>query len=219
MADFRLRIGFAKTGAAIWLSHLEVVRAMERCLRRSGLPYDISQGFSPHIKHSFSTALPVGTGSSGEFMDVELTAVVEPEQALLSLQAVQHECLPVLTTQYIPRDEPSLQVYFNLGVYLVQFANPAAGTVPEIARRLSLRPVIDIRKKAKPKTYDLNDYLLDVACVPGSEAATAGLRLELLSLPSGSLRPEVMLQAIAAPDLDFKIEAITRIELLHKELP
>ena len=218
MTDFRLRIGFAKTGPAIWLSHLELVRAMERCVRRSGLPYDISQGFSPHMKQSFSAALPVGTGSNCEFMDVELLSSVEPEQACLNLQAVQHPYLPVLTTQYIHKDQPSLQIYFNHGIYLVELDDRDNSIGPELVRRLNARPVIEVRKKAKPKPYDLNDYLIDVACIQESEPAGAWLRLELLSLPTGSLRPEVILNAIAEPDIELQIRAITRIALEHQEL-
>jgi len=286
VADFRLRIGFAKTGAAIWLSHLEVVRAMERCVRRSGLPAAISQGFSPHMKHSFSSALPVGTGSTGEYMDVELLSPVAPEQALQALQAVQHPCLPVLSTEYAQKDEPSLQVFFNLSTYLIELADPGdtlvadpgdtlikdpgdtlikdPGTtlVSELCQRLSARPEITITKKGKPKSYDLSLYVTDVAEVAKEAEATEGaeeaeeaeeaevekkaevekeageadaaevekeaegagsslLTLSLLSLPEGSLRPEVILRAIAtatAPPLEAKITTITRIALEHQEL-
>jgi hypothetical protein len=121
VADFLLRIEFAKQGPVIWLSHLELVRAMERCVRRSGLPYAVSQGFNPHMKHSFTAALPVGTGSDGEYMEVSLSDLVEPKQALSALQAVQHGCLPVLSTAYAPKDAPSLQVYFNEARYRAVF--------------------------------------------------------------------------------------------------
>ncbi|WP_417304102.1 DUF2344 domain-containing protein, partial [Ellagibacter isourolithinifaciens] len=45
---FRLRLTFAKQGRLAMLSHLEVARALERTVRRAGLPYAVSQGFSPH---------------------------------------------------------------------------------------------------------------------------------------------------------------------------
>ena len=49
MADprlFRLRVTFRETGRLALLSHLEVARALERSVRRAGLPYAVSQGFS-----------------------------------------------------------------------------------------------------------------------------------------------------------------------------
>ncbi|MDR2108548.1 MAG: TIGR03936 family radical SAM-associated protein, partial [Coriobacteriales bacterium] len=69
---YRLRITFAKQGRLAWLSHLELVRALERCIRRSGLPLQFSQGFNQHIKHSFGPALPVGTAGVAELCDVWL---------------------------------------------------------------------------------------------------------------------------------------------------
>ena len=66
MADprnFRLRVEFCKQGRLALLSHLEVARALERAVRRAGLPFAISQGFSPHMKIAFGAALPVGVGA------------------------------------------------------------------------------------------------------------------------------------------------------------
>ena len=46
---FRLRMTFCKQGRLAMLSHLEVARALERAVRRAGLPFAVSQGFSPHM--------------------------------------------------------------------------------------------------------------------------------------------------------------------------
>lgn len=234
MADFRLRIGFAKTGQAIWLSHLEVVRAMERCVRRSGLPYAVSQGFSPHMKHSFSAALPVGTGSEGEYMDVDLAHLVAPEEALVRLRLVQHGLLPVLGASYAQKDAPSLQVYFNLATYRIELEDADDAAIEEVLRRLQAKPEIEVMKKGKPKLYDLRSYV--VSCERAADtlsvAHTSGdaLRevlgfdpthtfyLRLLSRPEGSLRPEVILAALAEPDQVPRITSLTRIELSHQDL-
>ena len=63
MADmpFRLRVSFAKTGRLRFLSHLEVVHALERAVRRTELEYAVTQGFNPRMKIAFGPALPVGT--------------------------------------------------------------------------------------------------------------------------------------------------------------
>ncbi len=216
MADFRLRIGFAKTGSALWLSHLELVRAMERCVRRSGLPYAISHGFSPHMKHSFSSALPVGTGSAGEYMDVEMQILVEPGQALQALQAAQHEDLPVLSAAYIPKDEPSLQVALNLTTYEVVFRDADGTRAPELLRRLQTSREVEILKKGRPKTYILSLYL--IAAEQKSDGEKGILCITLLSRPEGSLRPEILLQALAEPDCVLDITAITRIALEQQPL-
>ena len=73
MADprlFRLRVRYAKSGRLALLSHLEVVRALERAVRRARLPFAVTNGFSPHMRIAFGAALPVGVGGSDEFFDL-----------------------------------------------------------------------------------------------------------------------------------------------------
>ncbi len=90
MADprlFRLRVTFRETGRLAMLSHLELARALERAVRRAGLPYAVSQGFSPHMRIAFGAALPVGVGGTSEFFDLFLTEAcyVEPKAAAASV--------------------------------------------------------------------------------------------------------------------------------------
>ena len=215
MAEFRLRIGFSKTGAAIWLSHLEVVRVMERCIRRSGLPYSISQGFSPHMKHTFSAALPVGTGSLGEYMDVEITESIRPEEALERLQAVQHELLPVLSVAYAAKDEPSLQLAYNFATYQIELEDPDGSVASELIKRLQRKPTIEVVKKGKSKSYDLTQYVVDANLDASTPAA---LLLSLVSRPEGSLRPEVILATVAGPDLSPVITSLMRVKIEQRDL-
>lgn len=63
---FRLRSTYIETGRLAMLSHLEVAHTLERTVRRAGLPFAVSQGFSPHMKIAFGAALPVGVGSTCE---------------------------------------------------------------------------------------------------------------------------------------------------------
>ncbi len=56
-----IRFRFSVGGEVRFLSHLDLLRTMERALRRSGLPIAYSEGYSPpRPKMSFGFALPVG---------------------------------------------------------------------------------------------------------------------------------------------------------------
>ena len=79
---FRLRMTFCKQGRLAMLSHLEVARALERAVRRAGLPFAVSQGFSPHMKIAFGAALPVGVGGTHEVPD-EVTVVRKKKEKVL----------------------------------------------------------------------------------------------------------------------------------------
>ena len=74
-----------------FISHLDLARTIERAVRRARLPIAYSQGFSPRAKIAFGSALAVGVTSSGEYVDMELTSDIGPDDFLKIL----NENLPV----------------------------------------------------------------------------------------------------------------------------
>jgi len=71
---------YAKRGLAQYVSHLDTMRALERALRRAGLPLVYSQGHNPRLRLSFAAALPVGVTSEAELMALHLEAPVDPDE-------------------------------------------------------------------------------------------------------------------------------------------
>ncbi len=67
-----IRVQYQKLGDISYISHLDIVKLMERISRRAGIKLSYSQGFSPHPKTSFSPALSVGMQSYCEYIDLEL---------------------------------------------------------------------------------------------------------------------------------------------------
>ncbi len=72
----RYRVTFSKTGDARFLSHRQVMDALERALRGSGVPARYTEGFNPHIRVSMGPALPVGHEGLNEVFDVDCTAPI-----------------------------------------------------------------------------------------------------------------------------------------------
>ena len=66
------RLLFEKTGNAIWISHLDLMRLLQRAFRRAGLPLVHSRGFNPRPSVSIALPLSVGVESSCELLDFEL---------------------------------------------------------------------------------------------------------------------------------------------------
>ena len=117
MADFRLRVTYVMSGRLAMLSHLEVARALERAVRRAGLPFAVSQGFSPHMKIAFGAALPVGVGGTEEIFDVQLTEYVAPDKALDRLRAASAADLMPYKACYITKDVPAASVAYPFSTY------------------------------------------------------------------------------------------------------
>lgn len=74
----RLRVRYAKRGRLRFISHRDFARALERALRRAGAPVAFSAGFSPHPKISYVGAAPTGAASEAEYVEIALSARVDP---------------------------------------------------------------------------------------------------------------------------------------------
>jgi len=70
----RYRCTFAKRGHARYLSHRQVMGALERALRAADVPTRYTEGFNPHIRLSMGPALAVGHEGLAELFDVDCTA-------------------------------------------------------------------------------------------------------------------------------------------------
>jgi radical SAM-linked protein len=71
----RYRVAFSKTGSLRYLSHLELVRAFIRALKRARIPLVYSGGYHPLPRITFAAALPVGTKSLHETVDIQVHGV------------------------------------------------------------------------------------------------------------------------------------------------
>ncbi|MEK7741478.1 MAG: TIGR03960 family B12-binding radical SAM protein, partial [Nitrospirota bacterium] len=69
----KIRVEFSKAGVLKYLSHLELVTAIFRSMRRAEIPMRYSQGFHPSPKVAFGPALGVGIAGIREYFDMEIT--------------------------------------------------------------------------------------------------------------------------------------------------
>ena len=63
---------FEKTGNAVWISHLDLMRLFQRAFKRAGLPLTHTQGFNPRPSVSIALPLSVGVQSQCELLDFDL---------------------------------------------------------------------------------------------------------------------------------------------------
>lgn len=77
---FKYRAEITKGEEIRYISHLDYAGVLERAIRRAKLPAAYSEGFNPHIKIAFASALSLGVISDAEYMDFELTrSLCQPE--------------------------------------------------------------------------------------------------------------------------------------------
>ena len=104
----RLRVRFAKTGEMALLSHLDLVRMLERALRRSQLPVSFTGGFHPLPRLQLALALPLGAEADSDWLDLSFTEVVQPEQLMDRLAPLLPEGFALLEAHGVPVKSPAL---------------------------------------------------------------------------------------------------------------
>jgi radical SAM family uncharacterized protein/radical SAM-linked protein len=86
----RYRFVYQKVGAAAFLSHLDLIRALPRAFRRLGLPLYYTTGFHPKPAMAFGPALSLGVSSLCEAVDLKIAADIEPQDLLEALSDGAH---------------------------------------------------------------------------------------------------------------------------------
>ncbi|MCL2495135.1 MAG: TIGR03936 family radical SAM-associated protein [Oscillospiraceae bacterium] len=90
------RIWFSKRGRAKYISHLDLMRAMSRTVRRAGLPIWYTEGFNPHPYLSFALPLPLGQEGLREAMDIRLLEDMPLDEIARRFDGVLPEGIEIL---------------------------------------------------------------------------------------------------------------------------
>ena len=103
----RRLVKFARCGALCMVSHLDLMRCVQRTLRRAHVPMAYSQGFNPHPLLSFGQALGVGLATRGDF-EITLEQAMPPASAGGGVQraCARRPARPVCPGDGAERKEP-----------------------------------------------------------------------------------------------------------------
>lgn len=200
---YRMRVWFSKQGRAAMLSHLEVVRTLERVVRRAGLPYAISNGFSPHMRISFGAALPVGVGGLHECFDVLLTERVDEDGATEAMKRACPPALDILDCEYVGRRDQAPSAAYPYSSYVVVLDCDASDA---FAGGIPIPETVRVIRKKKEKVLVVSEFLVD-----GCQASGNQLSFVMKSGENGSLRPDVFMDAILESTTGIRVQSITRV--------
>ncbi|MBW2506920.1 MAG: DUF2344 domain-containing protein [Deltaproteobacteria bacterium] len=114
------RLSYAKKGDLRFLSHLETIQVLFQAFRRAGVKLHYTKGFNPVPKVSFSPALPVGTESLAEYLDVDFAEkVIDKSELLLRLNKQLPEGIKILAAADMP-DKKTAAAVGNITFYAVR---------------------------------------------------------------------------------------------------
>lgn len=93
---FSVRLYFKKTGPSIYISHLDLMRCFERCMRRAEIPFWYTEGFNPRPFLSFAQPLSLGTVGLREIVDIRLIEDMSFDTLISRMNKVLPEGLEIL---------------------------------------------------------------------------------------------------------------------------
>lgn len=115
----KLRMEITKGDEIRFIAHLDYARAIERAIRRANLPAAYSEGFNPHMKIAFASALGVGVASNAEYVDIELKQEVAVNDVISQLGSKLPPGIRLKRAKYMPAASPALMATVNLAKYSV----------------------------------------------------------------------------------------------------
>jgi radical SAM-linked protein len=98
----KVRTRFRKSGDLRLVSHLDLMRSLERLLRRAALPFRRTEGFHPTPRLVLAQSLPLGVVGHAEVMELELTEEIDPDEVLRRLREQAPPGIEFLSARRIP---------------------------------------------------------------------------------------------------------------------
>jgi radical SAM family uncharacterized protein/radical SAM-linked protein len=196
----RIRFRFTKTGEIKFLSHLELQNALTRAFRRAELPVAMSQGFHPHVKVSFATALPVGLESVGEYAELDLVERLEPESFLARLKAVLPTGLDLISAREVSLTCKSMTKEFVATAYEIEMnrepVENGAGPIEKMVETFLSSEAVQVERWSKngTKIANVRPAVLTLNIQP--EAAGRMLLRLVVSEGQVTARPRDVLRGI-----------------------
>ena len=190
------RILFEKTGNAVYISHLDLMRLFQRAFKRGGLNLKHTQGFSPRAMVSIALPLSVGVESRCEILDYELVGQEELtcEEIRERLNRTMPAGVRVLEVYDSPR-KPKDLTHLDIAIRL-EYDNGVPDGCMDAIRDLFARESVIVTKRGKngPVDQDIIPMIFDL-----NITAISDRELELTArvcAQNPSLNPQQMVTAI-----------------------
>lgn len=169
-----IRFQFSKGPEVQFLSHLDLLRAMERALRRAKLPIAFSEGFSPRPIMGFSYPLPVGVLSEAEYGDFKFAEPVEPQEFVERFNGHLPPGFRVLAAERLAPGAQALQSAVNAASWKVVVPQQSVEDLEEVWLRLQAVDSVVVERQTKKgtKRVDLRPLFLGIDEIEESSQGT-----------------------------------------------
>ncbi len=174
------------------VGHLDIMRTMQRALRRSGLPVCFSEGFNPHILLSIAAPLSVNMAGEREVADIPFSKNISKDYFIEELNKALPEGIRAI--EAYPKGDggkTAMSQLFACSVRYEFFENDdaIAGAIPDFLKQ---EHIMAIKKTKKgEKEYDLRPLIYNL------KAEGESVRGLLALSEAGTAKPDAVINALA----------------------
>ena len=193
-----MMLAFEKGQEVRFIGHLDLMRTIQRALRRSHLPIKYSNGFNPHIRLSFAAPLSVGVAGKREMMEVPVEEGTTPQEFMDKLNAVLPACLRMVSARPISDDFPTLMSLMAGSVYSIHL--PRTEETDKAVSRfddfMALKEYVAIRRtKSGENPCDIRPFIQDGHVETREDSHV--IHLTTIATPKeGGLKPTLWLRCM-----------------------
>lgn len=205
------RIRYKRNDSVQYVSHLDTIQVFARAGRRAGLPMVYSQGFNPKPQMVFGAPAAMGLTSDCELMDMELDCDMPCDR----LVQILNDNLPLgfrILQCSIKDTKENIMALAAASCYKVKVRNK--GDFSQLENTVAAIMKSDecvIPKKTKSGIKDTNIRKMIYELSLEQNGGDLILNMLLLSSNEGSLKPELLIEAINKnPGLEADILSIHR---------
>ncbi len=221
---YKITCKFSKTGNLKYISHLDVLRFIQRAVKRAGIDARYSEGFNPHMKTSFGFPLSLGTESIGEYFELELNKRISPNEFIEKMNAVMPKEMQILKAGYLDESQ-SLMARCSYAEYIIGIESDSID-MDKLNALMNemLEPGVEFsrqKKNKKNKTITREINTKDFIKFLKAEAAGEGrarIQAVFATTETGSMRVDEFLRLIDEKAFSIDYSTIMKIDALDKEM-
>ena len=180
-----VRIWFKKMGMSRYVSHLDLMRAMSRTLRRARVPLWYTEGYNPHPYMTFSLPLSLGMESLCESMDIRIEGESTNEEIFEMLKGSMPPGIEIVSV-----DEPQFDPkYIAFGEFDILFdCDNKAGEVKALVEDMLSQEELIVQKLGKKGRHKVLKDINLIEFIRSYSVSSMGERVKLtITLPAGSV--------------------------------
>lgn len=222
---FKIVAKYSKTGNLKYISHLDILRLLQRAMNRANVPVKYSEGFNPHIKMSFGFPLSLGVESIGEYFELEVDEKIDTNLFVKELNDTLPPEIRILKAEYSENKESLMSMcQWSEYKFDIETKFEDIDSLNEYLHKMANEGVVFVREKKSKKdkrktiTKEINTKdIIHSADVKRVSEDMIEINVTFRTSSDGSMKTDELMRLIQDFGVQTEYFTVMKIESLDKD--